>query len=151
MITFRVVSTPVAKGSVRAFMLRGRPVLTSTSRNLKAWEGAVADAARAAIPALYPRGVGVRVAIVFVLPRTVSLPKTKTRDHTTKPDIDKLLRALLDGLTGIAYADDAQVCRAVVDKRYAGLTEQPGAIVTIDRTGEARDSILDLATMRRDV
>ena len=29
---------------------------------------------------------------------------------TTKPDLDKLLRGLLDGLIGIAYEDDSQVC-----------------------------------------
>ena len=149
MITFRVVSTPVPKGSLRAFMLRGRPVLTSTSRDLKTWAAAVAEAARQAIPVLYPRGIGIHVAVVFVLPRPVGLPKTKRRDHTVKPDVDKLLRALLDALTGIAYADDSQVCRAVVDKRYAALTEQPGAIVTLDRTREARDSIVELDTYER--
>lgn len=149
MITFRVVSTPAAKGSLKAIAVKGRIILTSTSRNLKTWEAAVADAARAAIPVLYPAGVGVRVAIEFVLPRPKDHPKTKERDHTSKPDIDKLLRALLDGLTGVAFADDSQVCRVVVAKRYAGLVEQPGAIVTVDRTRAERDSILELDTHAR--
>lgn len=36
----------------------------------------------------------------------------------TAPDIDKLERALLDALTGVAYADDAQVARVVKERVY---------------------------------
>lgn len=37
----------------------------------------------------------------------------------TKPDVDKLSRAVLDALKGIAWHDDAQVTEKVVRKRYA--------------------------------
>jgi len=35
-----------------------------------------------------------------------------------KPDVDKLARALLDALTGVAYGDDAQVVEMHVCKTY---------------------------------
>lgn len=134
-VTFRVVAEPVSKGSVRAFTPKGwaRPVLTSTSRGLKSWEWAVRAAALHVISVAWPRGVGVRVETEFILARPQSHPKRRAIEHTKKPDLDKLVRAVLDALTGVAYVDDAQVCRAVIAKRYAGPIEQPGAIVTVGR------------------
>jgi Holliday junction resolvase RusA-like endonuclease len=38
------------------------------------------------------------------------------------PDIDKLLRAVMDALTGIAYADDSQVIEVMVSKVYGDTT-----------------------------
>lgn len=51
--------------------------------------------------------------------------------HTKKPDIDKLLRALLDAMTGIVWADDSQVAFVVVNKVYAW-NDRPGVHVVID-------------------
>jgi Holliday junction resolvase RusA-like endonuclease len=38
---------------------------------------------------------------------------------TVPPDLDKLIRAVLDGLTGVAYKDDGQVVRITAVKIYA--------------------------------
>lgn len=35
-----------------------------------------------------------------------------------KPDVDNLAKIVLDSLNKIAYDDDAQVCRLLVEKRY---------------------------------
>lgn len=51
--------------------------------------------------------------------------------HTKKPDVDKLMRALLDALTGIVWKDDSQVCYAMVNKVYAW-NGKPGAEIIID-------------------
>lgn len=37
----------------------------------------------------------------------------------TRPDADKLLRAVGDALTGVVYRDDAQLTTVVVRKRWA--------------------------------
>jgi len=139
MVTFRVVAVPVTKGSVRAFTPAGwtRPVLTSTSTGLKAWEHTVREAAARSLEAAAPRTVGIRVELAFILPRPQSHPKRRALAHVRKPDLDKLTRAVLDALTGVAYADDAQVCRLVCDKRYALETEQPGVVVTVGNAHEA--------------
>lgn len=42
------------------------------------------------------------------------------------PDLDKIVRALLDGLSGVAYADDKQVIGLVATKGYASPLERPG-------------------------
>ena len=54
-------------------------------------------------------------------PRTVSRP-----EPSVAPDLDKLVRAVLDGLTAIAYRDDGQVVRITATKQYGS---QPGVWV----------------------
>lgn len=52
--------------------------------------------------------VPVRVSITFVFERPKSAPASRIYP-AYKPDLDKLTRATMDGMTGILYADDAQV------------------------------------------
>jgi len=47
------------------------------------------------------------------------------------PDLDKLVRALLDGLNGIAYADDKQVVAELATKGYASPLERPGVTARV--------------------
>ena len=46
-------------------------------------------------------------------------------------DVDKLSRAVLDGLTGICFHDDAAVISLIANRRYATATESPCAIITV--------------------
>lgn len=39
--------------------------------------------------------------------------------HTNTPDADKLLRALLDSMSGVVFEDDSQVSEIAVEKVYA--------------------------------
>jgi Holliday junction resolvase RusA-like endonuclease len=48
----------------------------------------------------------------------------------TKPDIDKLIRACLDAMTGIVFRDDAQVASLIASKFYAD-EQPPGVSITI--------------------
>jgi endodeoxyribonuclease RusA len=47
------------------------------------------------------------------------------------PDLDKITRALLDGLNGVAYADDKQVTALLVTKGYASPLERPGVTARV--------------------
>ena len=38
--------------------------------------------------------------------------------YTKKPDIDNIAKIILDGLNGVAYKDDSQVCKLEIIKRY---------------------------------
>lgn len=59
--------------------------------------------------------VKVTVHIYKALP--TSKPKRVERERNlTKPDIDNVLKAVLDGLNGVAYEDDAQVVEVSVTK-----------------------------------
>jgi crossover junction endodeoxyribonuclease RusA len=70
-----------------------------------------------------------RVAITFRLPKPKSAP-ARVLFPVKRPDIDKLARAVLDGLVaGGALADDSQVVDLLVSKRFA--TTRPGCIIEI--------------------
>lgn len=47
---------------------------------------------------------------------------------TKKPDADNVLKTAADSLNGIAYRDDSQIVRAVIDKYYDAV---PRLVVTI--------------------
>jgi len=48
---------------------------------------------------------------------------------TTKPDLDNIAKAVLDGLNGVAFVDDKQVCDLFVTKRYS---DTPRTVVVLD-------------------
>lgn len=68
-----------------------------------------------------------------MLPRPVRTPKSRTPPAIKKPDGDKLLRAVLDALTGVAWVDDSQVTDARARKRLAELDAPPGVYIAITR------------------
>lgn len=107
---FTVFGVPVPQGSMRAFVPRGwkRAILTSDNKKLKPWRQEIAGSAQAVIRFPIERERAVAIQCRFYFPRAKSLKKAISY-KTTRPDIDKLARALLDGLTGIAFEDDAQV------------------------------------------
>lgn len=124
-IAFEVFGVAEPKGSARVFMPKGSrfPVVTSDNPNLKGWEHTIRgelqrvmaetdDRTLAAI-FLAPVAVGLR----FHLPRPKS--KKKAKYPTTKPDVDKLARAAIDALSGVAFKDDNQVVAVQARKVYA--------------------------------
>lgn len=56
--------------------------------------------------------------------------------HTTRPDTDKLIRAVLDALTGIAYRDDSQVDFITARKTYG---TEPHTTIKISFCNEVID------------
>ena len=64
--------------------------------------------------------------VKFAFKRPVSAPK-KLQANAKRPDIDKLLRAVLDGLNGIILMDDAQVTAVYCEKVYGS----PGATIMV--------------------
>ena len=59
----------------------------------------------------------IELSVIFHLPRPKTLPK-KILHHTKKPDIDNLIKGLLDSCKGILWHDDAQVITLRVAKIY---------------------------------
>lgn len=66
----------------------------------------------------------------FVMRRPISTPKV-TPPAVRRPDIDKLARAVLDGITGVVIYDDAQVIDLHTTKRIAEIGEQPGVLIQV--------------------
>lgn len=71
--------------------------------------------------AMFERKTGVRITVEFHLARPKSAKKRAY--PTVKPDADKLVRGVLDGLTGVCFEDDAQVVRIEATKVY-GMPER---------------------------
>lgn len=117
LVTFTVFGPPATKGSTVSFLgSNGKVITKADCRTLKAWSEAVGWAAREArVPLIVkPKAVLVSVRFEFVCP-----PSVTDRYHpTVKPDVDKLLRATLDALTGIGFSDDAQVIEIRALKVY---------------------------------
>jgi len=121
MIAFRVNGLPVPQGSMK--VIQGR-VLHSQGSALAVWRSTIGWEAKLAkaTPHNYP----VKITINFIMPR----PKSVKRPYpSVAPDLDKLVRGVLDGLTGIAYDDDSQVVEIHARKVYGG---SPGAEIRLE-------------------
>lgn len=118
-ISFTVYGTPVPQGSMKAFLRPGSrfPIVTSDNKKLKPWRQEVTGCALKMFRAPVLRPAALWIEVKFFL----SKPKSKSAKilyPSVKPDADKLLRGILDALTGVAYEDDSQVCWAMVEKNY---------------------------------
>lgn len=126
---------PAPKGSYKPVRRRGSGgvVLLPASSKEKPWRAAVALHGRQALAlaglATPPKTMPLATAITFHLPR----PKTVTRAFpTVPPDLDKLVRATLDGLTDWQIiTDDSQIVKLTAAKEYAADPSQVGATIAI--------------------
>ena len=124
-----VAGTPVPQGSKRVVPVGRRHVaIDANDKVLKPWRAAVASEAREAMGEHEPMLGPVRVECSFYFTRPLAHYRTGKRagelregapvHRTAAPDLDKLVRALLDGLTGIVFRDDAQVVDLIARKCY---------------------------------
>jgi crossover junction endodeoxyribonuclease RusA len=129
MIRFVVPGIPVQQGSKRHV---GNGIMVEAAANLKPWREAIIYAAREHSKELrYPTGP-VNACLYFYFPRPKShfgtgrnahvLKDGATEYKATKPDLDKLVRAVLDAITqsGVVWRDDSQVAGLTALKRYGG-------------------------------
>jgi len=129
-VTFKVLGLPQTKGSTRLLWTKkGKTVVTSDNKQLRPWEHDVAMCALTSGVKVIDQGP-VKVDVQFVLPRPRSAKRSQSF-QASRPDLDKLLRAVLDALTGVAYRDDGQVSVLQAVKRYALTGEPAGASVTV--------------------
>lgn len=139
MFSMWVPGTAVPQGSKRVGRHGRHPViLDSNDGVLRPWRDRVAlcadEGMRRQGLAPVESKVPLFVDMEFILPRLASAPKT--REHppaTSKPDLDKLVRAIFDGLTGPVWHDDSQVIRLATEKRRAEIGEPPGVNIRVER------------------
>lgn len=152
-LTFTVPGIAQSKGSARAFTYTRRPErgggigarVDNDNPKAKAWQAVVANAA------LVARGGGrytpyagpVHLQIEFYLPRP---QRPKAAAHITKPDLDKICRCAIDGMTGVLFLDDAQVVSLVAGKSYVRRGESPRAEITIRPLSLAQGTLAEVAS-----
>ncbi len=132
-----IPGVPKPQGSMKAYVVGGHAKVTSDNKALGPWRADIAAHIRSHIgPRIaIPEGP-VCVAVEFVMPRRAAEPKRVTPAHTRKPDLDKMLRACLDALTGLVFTDDGQVDVLGGLKRTAEPGEQPGAWIRWSAGGD---------------
>jgi len=77
----------------------------------------------------------VNVSLTFILPRPKRLPKKYWR-HVKRPDLDKLIRAVCDSLTGIFYRDDSQIFSIQAAKFYEDAKYPVGVKIEVCGVGD---------------
>lgn len=124
---------------------KARPRFSSRSRTVytpgktKSYERQIAEAYAA------QRGPRFEGSVMVVIEAVFSIPKSWTRAKKAaaaagklapgKPDIDNILKVVLDGLNGIAYKDDKQVTMTQCKKVYTATNSLPGLRVYVHSNG----------------
>lgn len=129
MTTFFVPGVPAPQGSKRHV---GGGRLIESSKKVAPWRAAVAAATLAHVPDHLTGPITLEV--VFVMPRPKAWGKNRQDPMVQQPDLDKLIRAVDDALTGHAFADDSQVTHITAMKRRARRDEPTGAWITLKET-----------------
>lgn len=128
-VRFFVPGKAAPQGSKRHV---GRGILVESSKDVGPWRERVALAAHQAMAGRPLFGGAVTVSLNFVMPRPKSAPKTKTPAAVTRPDVDKLARAVLDALTDVSFSDDSQVIGLSAYKRLAEIGETAGVEIRVE-------------------
>ena len=139
-IEFFVPGAPVGKERPRAAR-RGTGVVMFTPEKTAGYEALVAAAASNAMRA--EAGPLFTGPLEAVLEMRIPIPASWSKAHkaaalagtelpTSKPDIDNVVKAILDACNGVVFRDDAQVVMLVATKAFS---DEPGVRVVIRECG----------------
>lgn len=149
MLSFTIPGAPRGKGRPRASRFNGG-VRLYTDAKTASYEGLVSLCAQQARGDNLPLTGPLCVSVLVKLPVPVSASKkaraamlSGEQPPTKKPDLDNIVKAVLDGCNGVAFADDAQICWINAGKIYA---ERPGVDVVIssDKLGAPAAAVAQL-------
>ena len=125
--------SPAPQGSKRHV---GGGRMIESSAKVKPWREAVRQEALATGAPMTDQPVFVQLTFRFIRPKGHHNSKGELRpsaptQHSTRPDIDKLARSTLDGLTGVLFSDDSQVAFMTCTKEYAAPGQREGATIEV--------------------
>lgn len=141
-----VNGVPMPQGSKRALRNQhsGRVQLVESSKRVEPWRADIrAEVGRATAAVTFPKSGPMAVDLYFTLPRPSGHYRTGKNAGMLRelappypagrPDLDKLVRAVLDaiGSTGMVWDDDARVCHVNAWKYYATPDEPAGVQITV--------------------
>lgn len=130
---------PAPQGSKRYIGLKGgRGIIVDASKRTAPWRSNIAHEARLAMDEREPLSGPIQCDVTLYVTRPGGhygkrglLPSAPLYP-TTRPDRDKLARAVFDALSGIVWRDDAQVVTGSTSKLYAD-GRGPGVEIRIER------------------
>ena len=69
------------------------------------------------------KGKPLTTALKLTVRVFIKLPKRTVKEkgdwHTSRPDLDNIIKSIKDGLNGIAYEDDSQIAKIEATKQWA--------------------------------
>jgi Holliday junction resolvase RusA-like endonuclease len=135
--SFAVYGKPMPQGSVVAHIRNGKASIHyAQGSGLAVWRNMVSAAAREAWgDEVYGGPIEIRLTFRMQRPRSHYRDLQGTLRNSAiaekpivAPDLDKLVRAVMDSLTGVVYRDDSQVWSIRAYKEYS---EHPGVDVDV--------------------
>jgi len=138
-LMFHTYGTPAPQGSKKGFGLKGSNrvrIVDSNASTLAPWRETVKNGAVKAMGSPLMLDEPLQVELHFTMPKPASAPKTRRIFPRRKPDIDKLIRAILDSLTDAgAFHDDSQVISLIAAKHFPiedeGALSAPGVMIMV--------------------
>jgi len=112
-LRFIVHAPPASQGSMTAVYnrrLKVARVRHSNAPALSKWRTLVAARARLVKATQWEGPIGIRISF------GIAAPIDTRHGYPKSPDLDKLVRGVLDALTGVCYVDDSQVVKIEAEK-----------------------------------
>lgn len=135
MISFTVPGIPISQPRQRHAMIAGHVRNYTPSKHpVQAFKAAIAMAAGEQMSGpLIESAVCVSVTAFFPRPKSKVWKKRPMprETHTGKPDLENVIKAVQDALTGVVWRDDSQVCQLQAEKYVCGGDEAPRTLVKI--------------------
>jgi len=126
-----VPGVPVAQGRPRACIRGGHAAVYQPKASAE-WRSLVSMSAAEAMAGFgSPFDCAVSLQAVFYFPWPKSMTKAaraRGEGKSTKPDIDNLLKGVMDGLNGIAWRDDSRVSAVYAAKAYS---DTPRTVIAV--------------------
>ena len=134
-IKFEVLGTPVWKSRPKFSAVNGHAVAYTPAKTANYETLVKLSYQQKYAGCMFDKDKPLRAIIraFFPIPKSVSKKKREQmRDlrilHTKRPDVDNIVKAILDALNGVAYYDDSQVAEVMISKAYA---EQPKVMIEL--------------------
>jgi len=123
-IMFTIYGEPVPKGRPR-FSTKGKFPVAYTPEKTKNYESDVGMMAKAAMGASEPLEGALEAFIYVTFPVPASYSKKRTEaclsgqeKHTKKPDLDNVVKSVIDGMDKIVFENDSQFTSIHATKVY---------------------------------
>jgi len=118
-VRFVVDGKPTSQGSMTAVYNRRLGVARVrhvAAPALSLWRGQCREAAKMAGAEIWEGPIGVNISF------GIAAPINQKHGYPKRPDLDKLVRGVLDALTGVCYRDDSQVVTLTAQKVWEPVT-----------------------------
>lgn len=121
---FTVYGEPVAKGRPR-FSTRGKFPVAYTPEKTKTYESEVGMMAKVAMGAsgAFKGALEAFIYVTFPIPPSYSKKRAEaclndSEKHTKRPDLDNVVKAVIDGMDKIVFDNDSQITSIHATKVY---------------------------------